>query len=431
VILVVSRADAFLVQGGEPGDEARDFVRRVREDPVACVRPLYLTASLGDLHDSLSDGIAATPEEATDRAASLVVRSEEIHMRSLPEGRDFRMLGYLYLRDGGDLMPLKRPFSAEVYSYPVADCIAGEGYEGASWLRTLRDRGLLAQGSLVDRLRFCPRCECSHLNYVDVCPECRSLEIRKVEFLHCFTCGRVAPEEEFLKGEGMRCPFCGVRLRHLGSDYDHPLESYICAQCDARFVDPEVVVDCHCCGARSRPEDLAVRNIHGYRLTEKGRTSVRTGSMEDIYALLDHLNYVIPDYFLQLLDWLLILIRRYPDAGFGILGIRFDNLPELTDRLGRSRVTQMVDSVAERLRQLIRTTDVSTRTSRGGLWLLLPRTDREGCKILADRIEAMFDETVPGEAFRTRIVRFSAPGDLQSEEKAATLLAHLSGELED
>lgn len=432
--------DLFLLDGSGAPERTRRFAAALRSHPLGFVKPLFAAASLDPFSEALADGRVDSLEEAETRAGEILTRLKELNRETLLEEPDYRLLAYLHTRPGRELLPLRMPFSPGVYSFPLAEILSGPGDEAIRWLQTLSERRLLSRGTLVDRIRLCPRCEGSHLNYVDLCPECGSLDIVATRFIHCFTCGRVAPQREFLRENTLQCPFCGTRLRHLGSDYDHPLESHLCNTCGHQFVEPAVTAACFRCETRTVPEDLVVRHVTGYSLSEKGRTSARIGTLEDVYELLDQFNYVVPAYFLQLLDWQMALTRRYPDITFSLLGLRFANLPEITDALGRHRTKQLVEAVAERLRNMVRTTDVTTRTSLGIVWLLLPRTDREGARILASRLEAVRGLVTPDETleegrapvtFDFRMTVLVAPEDLFPDENASLLLARLSGNLEE
>ncbi len=430
---LIEGADGFLVDGEGLPETLEAFVRTVRGDIEACIRPVFFTVTPSDEAAALGDGLVGSLEELIKRVSEMTRLSREIRLDALAQGKDHRLLAYLYLRGDGEIRPLRRPFSPRIYAYPTARCLDGEEVDDASWLARLAERGLIRRGRLVDRIRLCPRCACSHLNFVDVCPNCGSIDIEKKKFIHCFTCGRVASQEEFVRENFLQCPFCHARLRHLGADYDHPLESYECNDCSHRFVEPDVVARCHCCGTVSRPDDLVPRNVYGYGITEKGRTSARVGSLEEAYSLLDRLDFIVPAYFYRMLDWFIRMNRRYPDATFSLLGLRFLHLVELAEAQGQARVTELVEGLAERLHEVIRTTDMGMRNSMGTVWLLLPRTDPKGCRILEERL-ASIRELIPGDAagrpvFRT--VRFSSPVDLDPADNARVLISRLSEALED
>ena len=112
--------------------------------------------------------------------------------------------------------------------------------------------------------------------------------------------------------------------------------------------------------------------------------------------------------------------------------MRLANLPELSERLGRQKATQLVDALAGRLRQMVRSTDVTTRTALSTLWLFLPRTDAAGAAILAGRIKELERLAAQGSEalldFRVRA--FSSPDDVAEGDDAGRILARMAGELE-
>jgi hypothetical protein len=235
--------------------------------------------------------------------------------------------------------------------------------------------------------------------------------------------------EDFLLEGHLRCPFCHTRLRHLGENYDHPMESLLCNDCGHRFIDANVVVGCFNCGTRSWPDELIVKNIFGFKITDKGKTSARVGTIENIYNIFDSLNYIDPPYFNKLLDWHINLHKRYPSEHFSLIGSNIVNLPEVVLSVGREKALKLSNGMARRLREMIRTTDVSTRTSANTIWLLLPKTKEEGAKVLQDRIaklSTLSDDELP---LQLKVISFSAPNELLDMDNAEIIMARLSGEL--
>jgi GGDEF domain-containing protein len=151
--------------------------------------------------------------------------------------------------------------------------------------------------------------------------------------------------------------------------------------------------------------------------------------MEDVFALLDTVNSVSPSYFLNLVNWLLALARRHQEERFTIIGLRLQNMVELRDRLGPQPVLDMMDALAARLRALVRSTDLSTRTGQQMFWLLLPKTGRPQHRIVLDRILALRDLLPEGEGIDFETVVFTAPEDMHPDETGKLLLARLEGEL--
>lgn len=82
-----------------------------------------------------------------------------------------------------------------------------------------------------------------------------------------------------------------------------------------------------------------------------------------------------PQFFVDLVDWLLAVCRRHADERFSLLGIRLNNVVDLSARIGRHRTAELVDEFATRLRETVRKTDLTTRTDQRTLWILLPKTE--------------------------------------------------------
>ncbi|WP_213698331.1 diguanylate cyclase [Acetomicrobium sp.] len=428
---VMEDADAFIIDGSEPEELACQVSCTIRSNPSSCAKPLFTTSALPEKIALLCDGEISSMEEAVKKASQILNRLNEANQDALKESPDFRLMAYLYARPSMQIKPLLEPFTPHAYRYPLASCLSEDPAMGEEWLGFLKQKGLLEFGDLIDRIRLCPRCETSHLNYIDICPNCSSLDIVRKEFIHCFTCGRVGPVEDFLLEDHLRCPFCHTRLRHLGEDYDHPMESHSCNDCGHRFIDPDVVVDCFNCRTRSDTDELIIKNIYGFKITNKGKTAARVGTMEDVYSIFDSLNYMAPPYFSKLMNWLLDLHKRYPQDNFSVVGIYISNLPDIALKLGREKTLRLANEIARRLRQLIRGTDVSTRTSINNLWLLLPKTDKAGANVLAERIKnlsSLIDIDYEG-TLEFKIALFSTPDDLMDADDAERILARLSGEL--
>lgn len=126
----------------------------------------------------------------------------------------------------------------------------------------------------------------------------------------------------------------------------------------------------------------------------------------------------------------MVLSHRYKNISFSLFGIYFVNLVELVDEIGHTRLLQVMESFAQRLRNLLRTPDLSARTAENMLWLLLPNTDKQGLAGFHKRIEASMNQLVL-ESDQKLIYRFCSisSDQLSDQEDAELLLARLSGEL--
>lgn len=423
--------DGVIVAGDDP-DTLGGALRRLRAAPGLAAAPIVLLHLIADpAAAALADGVAADGASAAALMAPLQARLRQLPPDVLSQGQNFRLLAYLFCRPDAVLTPLRRWNSARIYTYPVAEALADADTDVEGWLGGLLERRYLETAALVDRLRECPACGHPHHNFVDACPHCRSIDIARKPFLHCFTCGHVGPEETFLKNAALVCPRCATRLRHIGADYDRPLENHVCHACGQSFIEPEVRAHCLNCGAENPTDRLVPRPVHAYRLAERGRTAALTGNLEDIYALFDHLNYVRPQFFMDLVDWLLEICRRHSDERFSLIGIRLANVVELTAALGRHRTAEMVDEFALRLRETVRRTDLTTRVDQRTLWLLLPKTECPACTLLLTRLEEIRSRSRQADGIELRFdtVTYSAPAEQLPDETASLLLARLTGQM--
>lgn len=338
---------------------------------------------------------------------------------------DERVLFFLYVRDNAELQPLCDRHCHTLYRYPMAEALAREGEDAAACLATLTRRRLLEPALLVDRTRHCRTCSSAHLHFLDVCPHCTSIHVGKAASLHCFACGHVAPEEDFHDNGALVCPKCNTSLRHIGVDYDRPLTQYACATCRHVFMETSVIARCLDCGTTAEPDALDVHEVATLRLAPQGRTALRAGQIQESFAALDTANYVDPPYFRRLLDWTLTTHARHAEMRFALILVEFQNATEVIEQQGAARVFLMLDEFARRLHELLRTSDITTRTQEERLWLLLPFSSPEG---LTTRLKKALDElATAGQSspLRARIRHLQVPQDLRPGDDAAQWMTRL------
>lgn len=417
-----------IVIGSDDDLQASELAYDLRSHPASALKPIFLLLSGGPSAEQLCDGVIQTIDEAVDKAAAINHRIGELDQESLngPDGAVYRMLALLYSRKGEILTPSVDWRYKTYYRFPLADAL-DDAHSGTSLLQSLMDRQLIAPVRLIDRLRQCPKCSNAHINYVDVCPQCAGIDIVNKPFLHCFVCGHVAPEDDYLTQGMLQCPKCSTNLRHIGSDYDRPLENFQCDECSHIFIEPAVSCRCMQCASVSTPDELTPKPIYSYQLNQKGRISAQTGLIEDVFSMFDSLNNVNAAYFESILDWLLSLCRRHSEEQFSLIVLRMKNLVELTDRLGRKKIRDMLDEFARRVRELIRSTDLTTRTNQYTLWILLPKTHDEGNHVVLGRIAEI--KTVEESGLDLGMISYHAPSQMIKDETAKLLMARLQGEV--
>jgi GGDEF domain-containing protein len=412
---------AFYLRGWDDA-QRQSLVERVRRSPW-WDRPVWADEAGASAAWLDGQGRVEQARQAGERALA-VRRSLAIDPAALYF--DERVLYFLAQREGAELLPVCDRHSRELYRDPVLECLAREAEDAGAAVTALVRRGLLEPSRLIDRTRHCRSCGSAHLHYFDVCPHCSSIQIHRSLSLHCFTCGHVAPEADFRGEAGLSCPKCSARLRHIGVDYDRPLTQFACASCHHVFVESSVVVRCLDCATTAEPSDLEVREVSALRLSAHGRAALRAGQVKESMAALDSANYVVPSQFRQLVDWALAAQSRHAQMRFSLMMVEFLNAAEFVERHGAARAYLMLDEFARRLHELLRSSDVTTRTAEERLWLFLPFSHAPG---LAARVEALLAQSSAagaGDALRARITWLAAPEDLRSGDNCERLMQRLA-----
>lgn len=417
-----------------PGVQAGQLLFRLRCQEAYRFVPIYCCRDEDDWCHALGDGEPPEPGALAGHWREQRERLARFDHGRAPTHFESRVLAWLWLRPHSVVRAVRDPAVARHYRYPLLEALAGgEEINEFVWLQLMSQQGWLEAGKLVDRLRLCSHCGSGRLNYVDVCPECRSLDIGRQPSLHCFTCGNVGPQELFLKDGLLVCPNCLTRLRHIGSDYDRPLENYLCRHCRAFFIDAAVEARCLDCGEAQAPDKLRVREVRHYHLTESGRLRCRQGLGHSPQVDVDaaHPGLCSGQEFLGLLDWQIGQARRYDDPPFSLLGVRLPSLADCHSLPEERRVQALVDGLLERLLEGVRETDRCLRSSEDTFWLLLLHTGEEGLACLLQRLEqlgGLFGEAT-SDALELRTASITAPQELLGQEDGRLLMARLAAKL--
>lgn len=385
---------------------------------------LVMVAPSADAVPPLADGAATYNQARTLSERALAVRRS---FKRDPASLHFdeRVLLFLYLRDNVELQPLCDRHSPQLYRYPMVEALAREGEDALGCLATLTRRRLLEPALLIDRTRHCRSCASAHLHFLDVCPHCSSIHVGKSASLHCFSCGQVGPEADFHNDGSLVCPKCSTALRHIGVDYDRPLTQYACGSCHHVFMETSVTARCLDCGATAEPSALDMREIATLRLAPHGRAALRAGQIQESFAALDTANYVEPPYFRRLLDWILATHIRHSEMRFALVLVEFQNATEVIEQQGAARVFLMLDEFSRRLHELLRTSDITTRTQEERLWLLLPFSSPQGLAARLEKALAAQESAGQGSPLRARIRYLQTPQDIRPGDNAVQLMSRL------
>ncbi len=211
------------------------------------------------------------------------------------------VLAYLWALETRRLTPTIHLDQPQIYAY---DFLTGLGVDHPSrWLADAERTGLIAPDKVVDRTRNCGNCGGAHLNYVDRCAHCDGLEVFAEQAIHCFTCGLIAEEGHYARGERLVCPKCQTALKHIGTDYDRPIERLRCGDCGERFNDARVKATCLECETVNAQDALRSQTYRSYQIGPAGETLIRLGRQPaDIVQPFG--EALGKDQFLWTLSWL-------------------------------------------------------------------------------------------------------------------------------
>lgn len=383
-------------------ERAFEWLRELRQDARLAHRCAFTTSDLGTWVLAASDGVVGAPTRLHSDLTAFNARCLAL-ARDAHTDEDSRFLAYLYVRPDLSIEPRLDLHRTAYYRYPLFDLFAPPSTDGNTWGEDLRRRGLLENVKLIDRLRKCTGCGGSHLNYIDVCTECHAIDIGENIFLHCHTCGHVAPQESFMTRNGMTCGKCASKFRHIGVDYDRALECFGCNVCSARFIEPEIEARCLQCGVRSATSELPERRIHSLRATDAAKLAARHGAATAAPATHDTQRNLTSSFFEQTLNWMLQLRQRHDDVQFGIAAVRVANFDALVASMTPVAALRLVDAFARRLREAVRSTDLIMRAGEHAWFILSPQTDRAGLLGLMQSIESLAAATEQGNGSRIEL----------------------------
>lgn len=414
-------AEGFVVNSTD-AETAAEAVKRIRRDPSHCLKPVFLLHEAGPLAADLADGQVRSLDQAESLLADF--RHNAGAVVALPPAAEGTvLLRYLSLRPGKVLKPHRDWRDPQIYSYPLAALLMPGLSRQPQALDMLRERGFLELDDLVDRLRLCPECRNAQTGFIDVCPQCHGLKIGEQPFLHCFTCGFVGPQPEFVKGGTMRCPRCQESLRHIGVDYDRALDHWQCATCAHLFEDPEIKARCGICLWSGPSERLIARPIEKLRLGEAGRRAALDGAVPNA-RVSGPARAVMPDEFHQILDWHIRLGRSNAEASCGVLciGIR----AAASHRSGDGD-TPIGEALAQHIAQSLRGTDIVARGPDEVLWVLLPGTNGENTARVLGRL--LDGRSLDAQGLVLRSAYAVAAHGLHADDSADPLMARLQAQV--
>jgi hypothetical protein len=373
-ILDIDQIDTLIIDITKKQD-IYNSLTRIRQSKEHFLLPVY---TIEAFDSDLSDGIFQ--DESLEQAKAILELCNEL--KNIKTDWQSRLLYFLYTRPNLHLKPIKDLNHSEYFYHELVEVFSEKQQMHTSdFLNSLCEDQVLSKTQLIQTLFVCNKCSDAHVFFSDHCPNCNSFEIEYCDFVHCYSCGNISPEKEYIYQNSLKCPNCFTMLRHISVDYDIPLENYQCRQCEHQFDEPNVISTCMSCGNKSPTEKLSKKYVYEYELTDFGKKYIYENQSATL-KIFDKINYVNPTIFYNQVAWLLKMAKRDSCFQFSLIyfKIRID--------LSSERVIQ----IARILKKALRDTDILTRVDERIIWVILPNTDKEGAMLTIDRIKTQLLE---------------------------------------
>lgn len=316
------------------------------------------------------------------------------------------LIGWLSLNRERKVLCNKDVHSTSLYRYPIIEALYPELESTYRFVLAEKNRSILDAEQLVDRIRVCSTCNSGHLNYVDVCPSCSSIDIESQSSLHCFTCGHVDDQQSFLRRGKLECPKCMTQLRHIGVDYDRPLENHKCNSCSNLFVEAATLTQCMSCDSKVPVNELVVRKIYQYRLGEAGEYIFKHGKSQQAPQL-SIKGKVESGYFQNLLSWVNKVAIRHKEEHL-LLALYLPSLGDYGKQYGDAKLFALIEQITTRLSSLFRDTDICCQYKQDVLLVLMPNTTKQSLSALQSKLSEL-SELIEEEDFELNVHVRSIP----------------------
>jgi len=407
---------AIAISCPEP-DTLLKYVKKIRRSDNHYLTPIILDEEV-DGNFFFADGYLSNLDDTLKNCNKIFKLMQQL-TKIYNDRWKSKLLSYLFTRPDTIIAPIPDWKSRLYYTYPLVDLFCENIENYFFWLDELFTNNFLAGESLVDQIFCCPFCLSAHMKFTDHCPNCNSINIRKDDFLHCFSCGLVAPQNEFMKDDRFVCPRCNSKLRHIGDDYDRPLENGVCNDCNSSFTETKLTTQCMICDKIYPAEDLIKRAFYEYKLTDTGKNHIRYNTIDINELFADSINYVSQQFFYSILDWMILSQQRYDTDFFSIIGFAFHLEVDEFDY-------ERVHDFAEHIRRILRTTDFCTRLNENSFWILLPKTNLKGAAFVKNRIAEVHSKLVgDNPKKKLEVVQFTSSKENTKDENAKVVIAKL------
>lgn len=389
---------------------------RSNNQPNIRNKPVFVVQASG-LSPYLADGLWQ-PEQLEDWLQQFQQRDQQLLIKDSLSPAD-KLLSYAWPRINFCLKSHWQAAAQSNYHYPLLE-VLGIGFR-PDLLQQWQQAELLEKQTLVDRVRQCVHCSSQQINYVDVCPSCKAIDIESTISLHCFTCGHVGEQREFQLDTALRCPTCTTQLRHIGVDYDRPLERFKCNSCDHGFIEGEVIAKCQSCAAHHSPAELKELKIYDYGLGNSAYQIATIGRVFDNRAL-QWGEQATVENFSWLVRWNNDCALRHKHCHV-VLFISWSGIAESIVNIGEEKTMAQVGELQSRLQAVIRKTDVFTEVEDDKAMILLCHTSLKWIDIFSEKLAAI-EQANKYSILKLEVRSHSLPDETLPEDTRKWLLTH-------
>jgi GGDEF domain-containing protein len=403
-------------------------LRKIRSDHQNYLAPVFLQHNVSELSGfylQLLDGIGLESKEDEDKKSLKINELVENINKSIQHNDPEQQLLMLMLtRPQIRLNYQLDPTQPCVIRYPLAELYIPDRLLAKQRIDSLLAKDMLLATEVKDEIQSCPYCNNNLINFKKLCPNCGSVDIKKEKFLHCFTCGNTEPERVFLRADELRCSNCNTVLRHIGIDYDRPLEENICTSCKSSFIDPNVQCLCFTCNRSFDPQSLVSYKLCEYKLADKAIQYLTLPHILENNMLIDQNHFVDPTVFTFFLDWQIKASLRYKSSSFSLINIKISNSNELINKYGITQTRQIVDELFQFIRSCSRNTDLFTRMNVEMATILFSFSNSADALLIKTNIQNHIQRGMKQGIDVNLIIQTSSSDELDLSKYNANLLLH-------
>lgn len=381
-------ADAYVIQSCS-AVHTESCLKAVRLHPNAFSKPLFV---LGGSHDLADQCLPNSGDEWLEYLQNICTRKRSFILNGGDEALA-KCLEYLWLDPHRSIHPSRALNKTGGYEYPLLNLwLETSDVSAPLWLAYRAEEFLFQPRKLINRTRSCQHCASVLLNYVDVCKQCYSLEIKTEKAIHCFTCGHIAKEIIFQRDNILSCPNCLTQLRHIGSDYDRPIENTRCKQCNTLSIDALVQAHCFKCAERNEVDDLTVQNYYSYQLGSNASALIKTGNIkETIPAQLR--TPISKEHLAWLMQWL-VESSTQAETLHQLVKITVSNYKDLQSSTSEYKMQSMVTAFYEHLDALVNTENSCCRVYNDLSLYVFPNSTKSKMDNFKQALSALAEQAI-------------------------------------